>query len=313
MMNQIISEIGKVVKGKNDVVEKVLIALFAGGHILMEDEPGLGKTTLAKAVSKVLGLESGRIQFTPDTMPSDITGYMNYNEKERDFEFREGAVMCNLLLADEINRTSAKTQAALLEAMEERTVTVDSTTYSLPNPFAVIATQNPLTSGGTQPLPDSQLDRFMVRLSMGYPDVNAQMEMLMGTKQVELRQLMTVEQFVALQQDIQDVVLSGEVCEYIVKLCESTRHSQDIVTGVSCRGAKSLVNMCKSTAYFSGRNYIIPEDVEKVFVDVVSHRLVLSPKLRSGNVSQNDAAKRILESCQKPRLLHGVWNRKVAV
>ena len=237
-------EMNKVIKGKDDIIVKIIMTVLASGHILLEDNPGLGKTTLAKTFSKATSMQDNRIQFTPDTMPSDILGYSMYNQREGKMEFVKGPVFTNLLLADEINRTSSKTQAALLEAMAEATATVDNVTYQLPKPFITIATQNPITSGGTQALPDSQLDRFMVRLSMGYPDVQSQVEMLMedhGQNPIDAVQpVMSVEDLIQMRTEVANVYISYEIADYISRLVDATRHHDKIECGISPRGTKAF-------------------------------------------------------------------------
>lgn len=274
-------EMNKVIKGKDDIIVKIIMTVLASGHILLEDNPGLGKTTLAKTFSKATSMQDNRIQFTPDTMPSDILGYSMYNQREGKMEFVKGPVFTNLLLADEINRTSSKTQAALLEAMAEATATVDNVTYQLPKPFITIATQNPITSGGTQALPDSQLDRFMVRLSMGYPDVQSQVEMLMedhGQNPIDAVQpVMSVEDLIQMRTEVANVYISYEIADYISRLVDATRHHDKIECGISPRGTKAFANMAKACAYMYDRNYVIPEDVMYVIYDIFKHRLILTP------------------------------------
>lgn len=237
---EIIRKIGNVLIGKEDVVKKVLMAVYAKGNVLLEDTPGVGKTTLALAFAKALGLEFKRVQFTPDTMPSDITGFTVYNKETGEFDYKQGAIVCNLFMGDEINRASAKTQSALLEAMEENAVTVDGVTHRLPNPFICIATQNPAGSSGTQPLPESQLDRFMVKLSIGYPDANEQVEMLKRHQASDpIDSLSTVtdrDSIIEIQNYLGSVKISDDILEYLVALCEATRHNPLIELGMSPRG-----------------------------------------------------------------------------
>ena len=281
-------EMNKVIKGKDDIIVKIIMTVLASGHILLEDNPGLGKTTLAKTFSKATSMQDNRIQFTPDTMPSDILGYSMYNQREGKMEFVKGPVFTNLLLADEINRTSSKTQAALLEAMAEATATVDNVTYQLPKPFITIATQNPITSGGTQALPDSQLDRFMVRLSMGYPDVQSQVEMLMedhGQNPIDAVQpVMSVEDLIQMRTEVANVYISYEIADYISRLVDATRHHD-----------KAFANMAKACAYMYDRNYVIPEDVMYVIYDIFKHRLILTPSARR---EKNGAENIIYDICQ---------------
>ena len=284
----IIDEISKVFIGKDEIIKKVLMTIYAGGHILLNDTPGTGKTTLALAFSKAVGLDYKRIQFTTDTLPSDIVGFTMLNNETQKFEFRPGAVFSNLLLADEINRTSPKTQAALLEAMEEHNVTVDGVTYDLPHPFISIATQNPIGSAGTQPLPESQLDRFMVCLSIGYPDLDKQIEIIKSRRYDN-------------PIDKIKVVASKEnVIKYVVLLCEKTREMPLIELGVSPRGVLALVQMAKAHAVLEDRIYVIPEDVQDVFLDVCAHRLILRPQARVEGLDARDILKEILVEVKPP-------------
>ena len=308
-MNALMKEITKVVKGKEEVIEKVMMSIFASGHILLEDVPGLGKTTLAMAFSNALGLENKRIQFTPDTMPSDIIGTTFYDESTNSFQFMPGAVMCNLLLGDEINRTSAKTQSALLEAMAEGKVTVDGKRHILPDPFIVIATQNPVTSSGTQPLPDSQLDRFMVKLSMGYPDEEAQLQMLKNAdgsdRLKQINQIMTAEDVIRIRGEVDAVIIKDELLKYIIALCEVTRTREDIVLGISPRGMIAFMKMAKAKAYFEGRDYVIPDDIVAVFKDSCAHRLFLAGRAKRAGLTPYNVIDEIIKTVKKPELLRG--------
>lgn len=301
-------EVAKVIKGKDEVILKVIMAILGSGHILLEDVPGLGKTTLAKAFSKALGFENKRIQFTPDTMPSDIVGMSIYNEQTNAFEYVEGAaVHCNLLLGDEINRTSSKTQSALLEAMAEGRVTVDGVTHVLMQPFVVMATQNPITSGGTQALPDSQLDRFMIRLSMGYPDAESQLAILQNVSERDIMEpvqaVMTAEQVTEMQRFVKNMQVQEDVLRYMIALCEQTRNHPYVELGISPRGVGALAEMSKSYAVCQGRAYVVPEDVQAVFVDVCAHRLILNTKARRENISAQSILEQIMEQVDRPKLL----------
>lgn len=296
--NQIVDEVSKVIVGKRDVIEKVLMTIYAGGHILLEDCPGVGKTTLALAFSKVMGLDYKRIQFTPDTMPSDITGFTMYNKVTGDFEFKPGAVFCNMLLGDEINRTSAKTQSALLESMEESRVTIDGVAHELPNPFVVIATQNPNTSAGTQPLPDSQLDRFMVKLSIGYPKLEDQKNILKQRRYTNplssVSCIMSKDDIFETRNYLSSINMNDDIMEYLIRLCEATREEAMVALGVSPRGVIALSKMAKSCAIMRDRDYVTPEDVREVFIPVCAHRLQMKPQARIEGLTAEKLCEQIL-------------------
>ena len=301
-------EVSTVIKGKDEVIRKVIMAILASGHVLLEDVPGLGKTTLAKAFSKALGFANKRIQFTPDTMPSDIVGMSIYNEQTNAFEYVEGAaVNCNLLLGDEINRTSSKTQSALLEAMAEGCVTVDGVTHQLLEPFVVMATQNPVTSGGTQALPDSQLDRFMICLSMGYPDAESQLAILKNVSDRDLiekvQPVMTIEDVKQAKSYVKNMQVNDEILRYIICLCEKTREHEHVELGISPRGVGAVAEMAKSFALCEGRTYVVPEDVLANFPDVCAHRLILNTKARRENVTAYEILEEIAQQVEKPKLL----------
>ncbi|MDD6233817.1 MAG: MoxR family ATPase [Lachnospiraceae bacterium] len=301
---KIIAEVNKAFIGKNDIVRKVLMTIYAGGHVLLEDCPGVGKTTLAVAFSKALGLSNKRIQFTPDTLPSDITGFTMYNRDKGEFEYKEGAANCQLLLADEINRTSPKTQSALLEVMEEHTITVDGVTHNLPAPFICIATQNPSGAAGTQALPESQLDRFMVCLSIGYPSLENQMKIINMQRNVNpidtLRAVTDAQNILDVQNYLASVRMSDAVLEYAIKLCEETRKDKLVSLGVSPRGVTALVKMAKASAVLNERNYVIPEDVQNVFLDVCAHRIVLRPQARVEGVDAVNILSNITSQIKPP-------------
>lgn len=291
-INALREEINKVVKGKSDVVDKVLCAMLAGGHILLEDIPGVGKTTLAMTIAKVMALSYRRVQFTPDVLPSDIVGFSMFSEQTREFEYREGAIFANLFLADEINRTSPKTQSALLEAMEEEKVTVDGIEHQLPTPFTVIATENPIGSSGTQMLPESQLDRFMVCLSMGYPAHEDAVSILKndGAKLLgEVREIISVEEWEELREKAENCFVSDEMYDYVVRLTEATRESPYVLLGASPRASIALIRMARAMAVMSGREYVVPEDVEEVYYDVLSHRVKLGTKAKAEGVTVTEA------------------------
>lgn len=303
---QILEQVNQVIIGKEKVVEKVLMAILARGHILLDDVPGVGKTTLALSFSKVLGLDYKRIQFTSDSVPSDVVGFSVYDKNTGKLSYVPGAVMTNLLLADEINRTSSKTQSALLEVMEEGNVTVDGETRRLEKPFVVIATQNPVGSAGTQMLPSSQLDRFMVRLQMGYPDFKSQVNILKerhtSNPLDSLEKVVTKEELLKMQEEVKAVYVADEIYEYITRLTEQTRIEPYVRLGVSPRGALALCNMVKSYAFVSGRDYVIPEDVIEVFPNVYAHRLILEPKARMDEVSAFDVIDKILKEVAIPTI-----------
>lgn len=305
-ITQLQKELETIIKGKKAVTDKIIMAVLARGHILLEDVPGVGKTTTALALSRLMGMEFNRIQFTPDVVPSDVTGFTMYEKQTGQFMYRPGAVMCNLLLADEINRTSSKTQAALLEVMEEGRVTVDGETHEVPQPFVVLATENPVGSSGTQMLPESQLDRFMVSLSMGYPDHQSLVELLRDRQKVNplelARTVITREEVLKLQSEVQDVYVADEVLDYIAKLAEATREHEMIVLGLSPRGTLALCRMAKAAAYMSARDYVIPKDVQTVFKDVAAHRMVLDSRARYQEKSAHEILDEILAEVPQPKV-----------
>jgi len=305
-LERVQQEVNQVIQGKSDVVRKVFAAMLAGGHILMEDIPGVGKTTLATTFAKTLDLRYHRVQFTPDVLPSDILGFSMYQNKTGEFEFHPGSIFCNLFLADEINRTSPKTQSALLEVMEERQASVEGKTWALPDPFFVIATQNPITSGGTQPLPDSQCDRFMVRLSMGYPAFEDEVTILRENSDEDamqqIHQIATKEDLYRIKEQIAKVVVKDQILEYICRLCEATRSHDEIERGVSTRGAIAVKRMAMANAAFHERNYVIPKDVEEIFIDVCAHRIICNARAKIEENSEQHILQRILEQITPPSL-----------
>ena len=299
-LDAIMQEMRKVIAGKDDVIRKILAAILADGHILLDDVPGVGKTTLAVALGRVLGLTFRRIQFTPDVLPSDIVGFTLYDRASGSFVYRPGIVShANLLLGDEINRTSSKTQSALLEAMEERQVTVDGETYPLEQPFLVIATQNNVGSAGTQLLPYAQMDRFLVRLSMGYPDHDAQMNLLRQRQNADpLAQLSSVAakaDVLRMQAEVQSVTAKDAILDYIARLTAASREHPLVEVGISPRGALFLDRMAKALAYLMGRDYVVCEDVQEVFLDVCAHRLLLKRQARLENITPQDVLTELLQ------------------
>jgi len=303
---QVMREIRKVFIGKDEVIEKVLMAIYAGGHVLLEDAPGVGKTTLALGFSRALGLSYKRVQFTPDTMPSDITGFSVYNKNTGELEYKPGAADCHLLLGDEINRTSPKTQAALLEVMEEGSVTVDGITHVLPKPFLCIATQNHYGSAGTQALPESQLDRFMVRLSIGYPGRDSQVEILKnrrGMADMDLVQpRMSKDDIKEIQGYLYSIRIVDDILYYIADLCAATRENPMVELGVSPRGVSALTQFSRARAILKERDYVVPEDVQSVFEDVCAHRLVMRPQARIEGITPSDVLQKALREVPAPTL-----------
>ena len=300
----VLSEVGKVIVGKDDVIRKIWIAVLSKGHVLLEDVPGTGKTTLAMAFSKVLGLDAKRIQFTPDTMPSDIIGFSVY--ENGNLKYKPGAVMTNILLADEINRTSAKTQSALLEAMEEGNATVDGITHQLPEPFIVLATQNPIGTAGTQNLPSAQLDRFLMKLSVGYPDHESQINMMkarhMGNPLDNVGKLLDAASLLDIISAVERTNIADPVYEYIVDICEATRNHEMVQLGVSPRASIALCRAVKAKAYTEGRDFVKFEDVKSMVPDVFSHRIVLSPRARLHDMTSDGVICEILEKVKAPVL-----------
>lgn len=298
-------EVNKVIKGKEDVVKKVLAAMIAGGHILMEDIPGVGKTTLAMTFAKSMSLDYKRVQFTPDVLPSDILGFSMYNSATKEFEYKAGSVFCNLFLADEINRTSPKTQSALLEVMEEGTATVDGVTRKLPEPFIVIATENPYGSSGTQMLPESQLDRFMVCLSMGYPSHADAVEILKGNAAKPLNNvqgIMNIDELVELRRMSNDLYIKDEIYEYIVNIVEATRSLDIFSMGASPRGTIALLRMAKAMAVVDGRDYVTALDVQSVVKDTLGHRVKLSARGKAQGLDMVHAMYNVLGQVTAPRI-----------
>lgn len=302
---KIIDETSKAVTGKNEIIKKILAVILAGGHILLEDIPGVGKTTLALAMTKSLSLSFGRVQFTPDVVPSDITGFTVYDRENSNFKYIPGAVMCNMFLGDEINRTSSKTQSALLEVMQEGKVTVDGVSHEVPKPFTVIATQNPVGTAGTQMLPEAQLDRFMMKLSMGYPSFDEQVKILSDREQKDpLDEIVSVIEPYKLDEmirEVKTVYTDEKIYRYITSLVEATRENEFIKLGVSPRGAIALATVSRAWAYIEGRDYVVPEDIDTMFVDVCAHRVILEPKGKISGKSTIKILKEILNETKAPK------------
>ena len=306
VVQQILDQVRRAVVGKDDTLLWVLAAILARGHILLEDIPGVGKTTMALAFSKALDLQYSRVQFTPDVLPSDITGYSVPDTQTGELRYQPGAVLTNLFLADELNRATSRTQSALLEAMEEGQVTVDGVSHVLPQPFTVIATQNPVGAAGTQLLPDSQMDRFIIRLSMGYPDPRDEVTMVLnrqdGNPLKVIRAILTREQLVALQDTVEKTFISDSVVGYIVRLMGATRQHPEIQRGASPRATLAVAAMAKAVAQLRGRDYVVPGDVREVFVQTVSHRLILTPRAMTQGTDCRQVLEGILESVPVPKL-----------
>lgn len=300
----VLTRVDSVIKGKDDVVLKVFAAMIAGGHILMEDIPGVGKTTLAKAFAKTLSLDYKRVQFTPDVLPSDILGFSMYEKNSGRFEFHPGAVFSNLFLADEINRTSPKTQSALLEVMEEGTATVDGVTRELPDPFIVIATENPYGSSGTQMLPESQLDRFMVCLSMGYPAHDDAVAILKGnaSRPIDhIEPVLTADNLKTIRAAISQMYVKDEIYDYIVTLVEQTRKGGIFSQGASPRGTIAMLGMAKSIAFINDRDYVTAEDVQRIAKDTLGHRVKLSARARAEGITMDRAIEQLIQTVKTPR------------
>ena len=292
-VQEILNEVGKVIRGKDEAIELVMTAMLAKGHILVEDVPGVGKTTLAVAFSRAMELTERRLQFTPDVLPSDVVGF-NMIGADGEFQYKPGAILCNLLLADEINRTSTKTQSALLEVMEEGQVTVDGVTRQLPNPFIVVATQNPVGSAGTQMLPESQLDRFMIRISMGYPTMEEEVDFI--------QEIISKRELLEMQDQVKQIYVDDKVLTYLSKIVDATRNHSMITLGVSPRGTLALMDMSKAHAFVQGRTFVLPEDIKRVSKAVLAHRLLLNGKARMSHTTEEDVVEEIVGKIQVPKL-----------
>jgi len=305
IVEKILTQVNGVLVGKEKKAELAVITLLAGGHLLVEDVPGVGKTTLANALAKSITADFGRIQFTPDTLPSDITGVSVYNMKTGTFDYMKGAVMHNIILADEINRTSPKTQASLLEAMGEKQVTVDHVVYQLEEPFMVIATQNPVEFLGTYNLPEAQLDRFMMKLLLGYPSVEEEARMiterLAGNSVDKVTAVATKEDIIKMQQEVLKVTVHEDIVKYIVEIVDATRKNPNISLGLSPRATLAMIKAAQASAYVDGRDYVIPDDVIKIMVPVAAHRLVLSVEARIAKQKPEEILASIKKSVKIPR------------
>lgn len=305
MAHQVMDEVKKVIVGKDDCIEKVMAAILARGNVLLEDVPGVGKTEMAIAFSRAMGLKSNRVQFTPDVMPADITGFSMYRKETESFVYRPGAVMCNLLLADEINRTSPKTQSALLEVMEEGNVTVDGVTRQVPRPFIVLATQNPVGSFGTQRLPEAQVDRFLICVSMGYPEVEDEIAMLKsrhrGRPLDQTAPVIDGETLLTMQEETENIFIHDSLYRYMTLLSAATREHELLDLGLSPRGTLALGRMARAYAYLRGREYCVPKDVKDALPDVGVHRVRLSQKARLGGKGAADALEDVLARVKEPR------------
>ncbi|MCI6157140.1 MAG: MoxR family ATPase [Peptoniphilaceae bacterium] len=303
--DKVLRSVGAAVIGKDMIIQKMIVCLLAGGHVLLEDVPGIGKTTIVHAIAHAVDLRFRRTQFTPDLMPSDLTGFNIYNPKTSEFQFQEGAVNTQILLADEINRTSPRTQSALLEAMQEGQVTVEGKTYPLPQPFMVMATQNPIEHSGTYPLPEAQLDRFMMRLSIGYPSFEEEMQIVDSNvlpKMDEVVQVVASEQEIRwIKDQVNLVETSDSVKRYVLQLCRATRQHPDIELGVSPRAGQMLLRAASALALINGRGYVIPDDVQIILHDVLDHRIILKPQARGRDMTAGEIVENILQQTVAPR------------
>lgn len=296
--------IQKVIVGKDDIIDIALIAMLCEGHLLLEDVPGTGKTTLAKTIAASLGCTFRRVQFTPDLLPSDVTGIYFYNQKRQEFEFRPGPIFAQILLADEINRATPRTQSSLLEAMQERQVTVDIATHELPRPFLVLATQNPIELEGTFPLPEAQLDRFLMKLAIGYPDADEENAILLRFERQDpldtLEKVVEPDEIIEMQQQAREVRVEGSVRQYIINICRATRDHEDIELGVSPRATMALYRTCQAVAAIDGRAFVIPDDVKRMAHHVLTHRLLINPQTRLRGRQANDIIREIVAQVPVP-------------
>ncbi len=302
--DKILENVEKVIVGKRPVIELTLVALLSQGHVLVEDVPGVGKTMLARSISRSIGCTFKRVQFTPDLLPSDVTGVSIYNQKTQEFEFRPGPVMAHIVLTDEINRATPKAQAALLESMEERQITVDGVTHVLPRPFIVLATQNPIDYEGTFPLPEAQLDRFLMRIALGYPSMVDELEILERQRYrhpiTDLDQVVPLESLIDMQEAIKEVFLSPEVQEYIVALVKSTREHESVYLGASPRASLALYRTSQARAAIGGRDYVMPDDIKALAQPILAHRLIISPSARIRGVEARMVVEDLLRTVPVP-------------
>jgi MoxR-like ATPase len=303
-IDKLIENIGKIIVGKEKAIQRIIICLLSKGHVLIEDVPGVGKTTLVKSLAKSIDLTFKRIQFTPDLLPSDITGVSIFNQKTNEFEFRVGPIYSNIVLADEINRTSPKTQSSLLECMEEFQLTVDGNTYSLPNPFMVLATQNPIEYEGTFPLPEAQMDRFMMKITIGYPDRYSEKSILKRFKNDNplafVKSVLSRSEIIKMQEEVENVYVDDSIEDYILDIINNTRDNPYVKLGVSPRGTLSLLKTAKGLAYINNRDYVIPDDIKELAISVLSHRLILKPEAKVEGIKEDAIIKDILDRIRVP-------------
>ncbi|HEY8421481.1 MAG TPA: MoxR family ATPase [Thermoclostridium sp.] len=304
IMQSIAENVGKVMVGQSGAAKLMVVCLAAGGHVLIEDVPGIGKTTMANALAKSIGVSFNRIQFTPDILPSDITGFSMYNPKTGEFEYKPGSIMSNIILADEINRTSPKTQASMLEVMEERHVTVDGVTYDVPDPFMVIATQNPVEYMGTYPLPEAQLDRFLMKITMGYPDSEDEVNILFRFKNsnplYDLTPVADRNQISELRRQVREVHVERAIGEYIVEIVQSTRRQEHVLLGCSPRASIYLMRASQALALYMGRDYVVPDDVKSLVVPVLAHRMILRQEARIRKITSESILSDLLKNIRVP-------------
>lgn len=310
IVEEIISNIEKVIVGKRDTIEKIIICLISGGHVLIEDVPGVGKTTIVQALSKSINCDFKRIQFTPDLLPSDITGISVYNQKTGDFEFKRGPILSQIVLADEINRTSPKTQSSLLEVMEEHQVTVDGNTYKLNEPFMVLATQNPIEYEGTFPLPEAQLDRFMMKVRIGYPDPKDELAIVRRFKTQNpmkiIEPVAEPEDIINLKNEVKNINVDSKIENYIISIVNKTRDNDEIALGGSPRATLNLYRACQANALVAGRSYVIPDDVKSLAPFVLAHRIIIKPECRLKGINSYDVIENIISSTEVPGVISHV-------